>query len=62
MTRDETSLKSSNSYDSEEQPCFRSIEVDEIQENDQQVCFKNYYFCFFFDTGMPFDVSFILSR
>ena len=26
--------------------CFRDIEADEIQENDQQVYFKNYYFCF----------------
>ena len=44
---DESSLESSDSYDSEEEPCLRGMEVDEIQENDQQVCFKNYYFCFF---------------
>ena len=33
----ESSLDSSNSHDSEEQPCFRGTEVDEIQEEDQQV-------------------------
>ena len=44
---DESSLESSDGYDSEEEPCLRGMKVDEIQENDQQVCFKNYYFCFF---------------
>ena len=39
---DESSLDSSNSHDSEEQPCFHSTEVDKMQEKDQrQVCFKN---------------------
>lgn len=27
----------SDSYDSEDESCFRDMEVDEIQENDQQV-------------------------
>ena len=42
---DESTLESSGSYDSD--PYFPGKEVDEAQENDQQVCFKNYYFCFF---------------
>ena len=44
---DESSLESSGSYNSEEEPCFCGMGVNEIQENDQQVCFKNYYFCSF---------------
>ena len=46
----ESSLDSSDSHDSEEGPCFRGTEVDEIQGKDQQqqeVRFRNYYFCFF---------------
>ena len=31
---DESSLESSDRYDSEEQPWFRGTDVDEIQEND----------------------------
>ena len=31
---DESSLQSSDSYDSEEEPWFRDTEVDKIQEND----------------------------
>ena len=42
---DESTLESSGSYDSD--PYFPGMEVDEAQENDQRVCFKNYYFCFF---------------
>ena len=34
---DESSLDSSNSHDSEVEPCFPGTEVDEIQEKDQQV-------------------------
>ena len=55
---DELILESSDSYDSEEEPCFPDMEVDKTQKNDQQVCFKNYYFCFFvFGTFKSFDVS-----
>ena len=35
------------------------MEVDEIQENDQQVYFKNFFFCFLFGTGKFFAVSFL---
>ena len=44
---DESSLNFSDSHDSEKELCFCGTEVDEVQENDQQLCFKNYYFCFF---------------
>ena len=50
---DESTLESSDSYDSEEEPCLLGIEVGETQENDHQVCFKNYYF---FGTRKSFDV------
>ena len=55
---DESTLNSSNNYDSEEVPSFPVMEVDETQENDQQVCIKNYYFCFLglFGTCKSFDV------
>ena len=33
---DESSLDSSDSHDSEEEPCFCGTEVDEIQGKDQQ--------------------------
>ena len=49
---DESSLELSDIYDSEKNPCFCGMEVDEIQKNDQQVCYKNYYFF-----GHSFDVS-----
>ena len=42
---DESTLESSGCYDSD--PYFPGMEVDEAQENDQQVCSKNYYICFF---------------
>ena len=42
---DESTLESSNSCDSEKEPCFSAMEVDKTLENDQQVFFKNY--CFF---------------
>ena len=32
---DESTLESSDGYDSEEEPCFPGMEVDETQENDQ---------------------------
>ena len=35
------------------------MEVDEIQENDQQVYFKNFFFCFLFGTGKFFAISFL---
>ena len=52
---DESSLESSDSHNSEEVPYFSCLEVDKRQENDTQVCFKNYYFYFLFDKA--FDVS-----
>ena len=55
---DESSLEFSDTHNIEEEPYFRGMEVDEIQENDQQVCFKNYYFCFLFGAGKTFDVAF----
>ena len=45
--RDESTLQSSDSYDWEKEPCFPGMQVDKTQENDQQVCFKSYYFCWF---------------
>ena len=51
---DESTLESSISYDSEEEPCFPGMEVDEKQKKEQQVCFKNY---FSFGTCKSFDVS-----
>ena len=56
---DKSILDSSDSHDSEEEPCFRGTEIDEIQGKDQQqqVRFRNYYFFFFFSTGKSFDVS-----
>ena len=56
---DESRLQPSDIYHSEEKPCFCGMEVDEIEENDQQLRSKNYYFCFF-DTGKSFDVSCLL--
>ena len=50
---DYTTLESSNSSDSEKDPCFSGMEVDETEENDQQLCFKNYFFSFFFGTLNP---------
>ena len=50
----ESNLESSISYDSEEEPCFPGMKVDEKQKKEQQVCFKNY---FFFRTCKSFDVS-----
>ena len=41
---DESTLESSDSYHSKEEPCSPDMEVDETQENEQQVCFKNYFF------------------
>ena len=46
---DESSLESSESHISEEVPYFRCLEVDKSQENNQQICFRNYYFYFLFD-------------
>ena len=50
---EESILESSDSYDWEE-PCFPDMEIDKTKENDQQVCFKNYYFCFCFGTCKSF--------
>ena len=39
---------------------FLDMEVDKTQENDQQLCFRNYIFfihLFFFSTCKYFDVS-----
>ena len=54
---DESTLEPSDSYDSEKESCFSGTEVDEIQKNNQQLCFKNYYFCFVFCTCKSFDIS-----
>ena len=60
---DESSLDSSDSHDSEEEPCFRGREVDEKQGKDQQQrevqlgTFQKLLLLFFFDTGKSFDVS-----
>ena len=43
-----SSLEFSDSYDSKEKLCFRGMEFDETQENEQQAYFKNYFFCLFF--------------
>ena len=43
---DESTLESSNSYDSEEAPYFPVMKVDETQENGQQVRI-NFFFFFF---------------
>ena len=49
---------SNDSFGDESSLDFRSTVVDEIQGKDQQqqVRFRNYYFCFF-GTGKSFDVS-----
>ena len=36
----ESTLESSDSYDSEKEPCFPGMEIDKTQQNDQQICSK----------------------